>query len=81
VAAMKAAGVRLATLGNTADCLDNLNRCVVSNQFADDSQTQFLEGADLVRRHDTQTSAFLSHFFILRHPGAIADVVAFTGAP
>lgn len=83
VEAMRAAGIRLATLGNNGDCLYNLPRCTQGIfSIIDDSPTQYIENADLVKRYEIQSaSVFLSHFAIFVYPQALIDLIAFAGAP
>lgn len=78
VAAMTAAGVRLATLGNLKDCLYE-QAC--HQGFSDDTPTQFIDGAPLVRRYVIPSSPFASHFVVLTFAQALADITAFVGAP
>jgi hypothetical protein len=81
VEAMRAAGIRVATLGSNADCLFNTPRCV-SLPLVDDTQTQYIDNADLVKRWEIQSkNIFLSHFAIFAYPQMLIDVVAFVGAP
>jgi pimeloyl-ACP methyl ester carboxylesterase len=53
VEAMRAAGIRVATIGNTNDCLYALSRCIASEEFTDESETQFLPNADFVATSST----------------------------
>ena len=79
-AAMAHTGVRLATLGNNDDCLYNLPLCIGGG--SDDTDSQTLPGeAALSMSYDAPTNPLLSHFIILVHPPAVADAVAFVGAP
>ena len=73
-------GVRLATIGNINDCLYNLRLCI-GGSYVDDSSTQFLEGAELSKRYEIRGGALASHFSIVRHAGAVNDVITFVGAP
>lgn len=78
---MAAEGVRLGTFGNVSDCLWNTARCI-GGDWADDSGTQFLDGqAAVSMRYDILFDPFFSHDAILADAAAVADVVAFVGAP
>jgi pimeloyl-ACP methyl ester carboxylesterase len=78
--AMASAGIRLATLGNNDDCLYNLPLCTGGG--SDDTDSQTLPGqATFSMAYDAPTNPLLSHFVILVHPPAVADAVAFVGAP
>lgn len=80
-AAMAAAGVRAGTFGNLNDCLFRTARCV-GGDWVDDGDTMFLEGqAAVSRSYEIVSNPLDSHEAILIHPPAIADVVAFVGAP
>ena len=80
-AAMAAAGIRLATFGNENDCLYDPAVCVGGN-WVDDTNTQYLPGQAAVSTpYVVQSEALQSHDAILVHPPALADVVAFVGAP
>jgi pimeloyl-ACP methyl ester carboxylesterase len=82
VASMRAAGIRLATFGNTYDCLYSLNRCTGSDEFVDDGETQYLAGADLIKRYPISgRRPFQSHFAILMYPQAVFDAAEFVGPP
>lgn len=78
-AAMAEAGIRLATLGNTNDCLWNTGRCLPGQTWVDDSGTQFLEGAAARFTYDVPANPLLSHDAILAHKPAVQDAVAFVG--
>jgi pimeloyl-ACP methyl ester carboxylesterase len=79
-AAMKADGLRLATLGNYEDCLYNLPLCIGGG--IDDTDTQTLPGqAAFSKFYDAPANPLLSHFIILAYPPAVADAVSFVGAP
>lgn len=80
VEAMRQSGMRVATIGNTRDCLYNTRVCT-GLPLVDDSATQFIENADLVKRYDITSDAFASHDFIASFDPAINDVVTFTGEP
>lgn len=80
-ALMAEQGVRLATLGNLSDCLYALARCTATNAYVDDTESQFLEGAALVRRYDIQSNIFLSHHAIFTYPQALIDLREFVGGP
>lgn len=81
-AVMAEQGVRLATLGNEYDCLFNTPHCVPNGPFVDDTDSQFLPGqASISKRYRIDASPFLSHDAIVADPNAIADTVAFVGAP
>src|SRR5437868_3307090 len=79
-AAMANAGVRLATIGNNEDWLYNLPLCIGGGSDDTDSQTLPTEAA-FSMFYDAPTNPLLSHFIILVHPPAVADAVAFVGAP
>ncbi len=83
VAAMQREGMRVATLGSIGDCLYNLKRCVgASLAPVDDTESQFVENADLVKRYPlTGGDVFLSHFMLLKHPVPLKDIAEFIGAP
>lgn len=81
-AVMAQHGVRLATLGNSFDCLYNTQHCI-GGGWTDDSDTQFLSGeASIAKdyRFDTEL-AFASHDAILTNQDAVRDTAAFVGAP
>jgi pimeloyl-ACP methyl ester carboxylesterase len=81
-AVMAQQGVRLATLGNSFDCLYNTSHCI-GGSFTDDSATQFLFGqASITKDYRFDTAlAFASHDAILTNVDAVRDTVAFIGAP
>jgi hypothetical protein len=80
-AVMAQQGIRLATLGNSFDCLYNTAHCV-GGSWADDSDTQFLFGqASIATDYQISASAFASHDAILGDPKAVFDSVTFVGAP
>ncbi|HYM14519.1 MAG TPA: hypothetical protein VEZ14_03095 [Dehalococcoidia bacterium] len=80
-AVMAQQGVRLATLGNSLDCLYNTAHCI-GGTYADDSQTQFLPGeASISNDYKLAASPFASHDQILVDPNAVHDAVTFVGAP
>jgi len=81
-AVMAGHGVRLATLGNSFDCLYNTPHCT-GGGFTDDSDTQFLSGeASITKDYQFDTAlAFASHDAILTNQDAVRDTVAFVGAP
>jgi hypothetical protein len=82
VEAMRAAGIRVATIGNNNDCLYNLPKCTGGSvSRIDDSQTQYINNADLVKRYDIRSSAFISHFAAIAYAQTLIDVVPFVGAP
>jgi pimeloyl-ACP methyl ester carboxylesterase len=75
-------GIRLATLGNTFDCLYNTAHCAPGAPFVDDGDTQFLPGQAAVSLpYSIESPALLSHDAIVADPDAIRDAVAFVGAP
>ena len=75
-------GLRVATLGNEFDCLFNTGHCAPASTFVDDTETMFLDGqASVSKRYQIAASPFLSHDEIVADPNAIADAVAFVGAP
>jgi len=80
-AVMAQQGVRLATLGNLADCFWNTAHCV-GGAWVDDSATQFLEGqASVSRSYTIDAAPFASHDAILADRAATNDTVTFVGAP
>lgn len=80
-AVMAQQGVRLATLGNTYDCLYNTARCL-GGSWADDSETQFLYGqASIAQDYQISAAPLASHDAIVADAGAVSDTVAFVGAP
>lgn len=81
VAAITAAGMRLATLGNANDCLWNTGHCLPGGGWIDDSGTQLLPGANLATMYEVTSGPFDSHDAILGHPPAVEAAVAFAGAP
>ena len=81
VDAMRAAGIRLATLGTPGDCLFYFALCFGGSAIADDRETQYIPSADLVRRYDVNSKSPISHFALIAHPAALIDIVAFVGAP
>jgi pimeloyl-ACP methyl ester carboxylesterase len=81
VAAMKAAGTRLATLGNNGDCLYNLSNCLAAASIVDDTQTQYIDSADLVKRYHIESHTPISHFAVIAYPQALLDIIAFVGPP
>lgn len=80
-AAMAAAGIRLATAGNVSDCLLNTRACLPDQAWADDSESQFVDGAAATLRFDIASAPLASHDAILAHGPAVAAVVEFVGAP
>ena len=76
---MAAAGIRLATLGNTNDCLWNTGRCLPGQTWVDDSGTQYLDGAAARFTYEVAANPLQSHDAILGHPPAVADTIAFVG--
>jgi pimeloyl-ACP methyl ester carboxylesterase len=82
VEAMRSAGIRVATIGNNEDCLYDLPECTGGAvATVDDSQTQYISNADLVRRYNINTSTFTSHFAVIAFAQTLSDVVPFVGAP
>ncbi len=80
-AVMANAGVRLATFGNTLDCLYNTAVCV-GGGWVDDSGTQFLDGqASTSRAYAVHSEPLASHDAILADGTVAKDTVAFVGAP
>jgi len=77
-AIMAADGVRLATIGNTRDCLYNTVACT-GIALADDSETQFVDNAAFVKRYDVSSAVLASHDFIVSYGPAIQDAVTFAG--
>lgn len=77
-AVMAADGVRLATIGNTRDCLYNTLGCT-GIALADDSETQFIDNAAFVKRYDVSSAVLASHDFIVSYGPAIQDAVTFAG--
>lgn len=80
-AAMAGAGIRLATLGNQADCLWNTGYCLPGGGWVDDSATQYVAGAAFQRVYDIPASPLLSHDAVLANSEVARDTVAFVGAP
>lgn len=80
-ASMADAGIRLATLGNVNDCLFATARCLGGGEWADDSGTQFLDGAAFSRAYTIESALLDSHDAILADSAAIADAATFIGAP
>jgi pimeloyl-ACP methyl ester carboxylesterase len=80
VAALRAAEIRLATLGNLKDCLFDPVTCAGAVLEAE-TESQLLPGADLAKMYDINARLVMTHFIILRFATAIQDVVTFTGAP
>ena len=78
-AAMAASGIRLATLGNSMDCLYALPACIGGG--SDDTDTQTVPDAAFSMMYTAPTNPFLSHFLILVHPPAVTDAVQCVGAP
>jgi pimeloyl-ACP methyl ester carboxylesterase len=79
-AALRDAGIRLATLGSTTDCLLDTSHCT-GGGFIDDGFSQYLDGAGLSRAYDVPAAPLVSHDAILAFPPAVADAVAFAGKP
>lgn len=80
-AVMAQQGVRLATLGNTFDCLYNTAHCL-GGTWADDSETQFLDGqASIAQDYQINASPLASHDAIVANAAVVRDTVAFVGAP
>jgi pimeloyl-ACP methyl ester carboxylesterase len=81
-AEMATEGVRLATIGNVADCLWNTGRCLPGQTWADDSETQFMDGqAAASYRYDISSGPLESHDVILVHRPALGAIRDFVGAP
>ncbi len=78
-AAMANARIRLATLGNSMDCLYALPACIGGG--SDDTESQTIPEAALSTMYSAPTNPFLSHFEILVHRPAVTDTVAFVGSP
>jgi hypothetical protein len=74
-------GIRVASLGNRWDCLWNTQHCLPGSGFVDDSGTQFLPPPATALAYEVASPPLLSHDAILGHPQAVADAVAFVGAP
>jgi hypothetical protein len=82
VEAMRAAGIRIATIGNNNDCLYSLPKCTGGSvSTIDDTSTQFINNADLVGRYNIRSSLFISHFGVIAFAQTLLDVVPFVGAP
>jgi hypothetical protein len=80
-ALMAQQGIRLATLGNTYDCLYNTAHCV-GGSWVDDSDTQFLFGqASIATDYQINASAFASHDAVLGDATAVHEAVTFVGVP
>ena len=80
VAAMSEAGIRLANIGNTADCLWNTGYCLPGQTWVDDSGTQYVEGATHFQ-FEVQSNPFESHDAILAHAPAVEAALDFVGEP
>jgi hypothetical protein len=78
---MAEAGIRLATLGNTQDCLWNTGHCLPGATWIDDGATQYVDGAELVATYAIDAPPLLTHDAILAHAPAVAAVVGFAGPP
>lgn len=80
--AMAQQGIRLATFGNTLDCLWNPGVCLPALPWVDDSDTQVLPGeATASKMYRIESAPLASHDAILADAGAAGAVVAFVGAP
>jgi hypothetical protein len=77
---MADAGVRLATLGNTLDCLFRTTVCA-GGTWVDDGPAMFIETAELSRAYEVASEPLQSHDVVLIDPTVIADVIAFVGNP
>jgi hypothetical protein len=75
---MAADGIRLATIGNTRDCLYNTVGCT-GIALVDDSETQFIDNAALAKRYEVSSDVLASHDFIVAFAPAIQDAVTFAG--
>jgi hypothetical protein len=80
-AAMALQGIRLATMGNEADCLWNTGHCLPGGGWVDDSATQFVDGAAFQGVYQVEAAPLLSHDAMLADGGVVRDVVSFVGAP
>jgi pimeloyl-ACP methyl ester carboxylesterase len=79
-AVMAQQGVRLATLGNTRDCLLNTRACI-GGEWVDDGFSQFLDSAAFLRDYAIQADPLASHDIIVGYAPAITDTVSFVGKP
>jgi pimeloyl-ACP methyl ester carboxylesterase len=80
-AAIRADGIRLATLGNASDCLYYPAPCGLPGEFTDDRETQVIEGADLVLYEAISSGPFESHEVATVYPPFVDAVVRFAGPP
>jgi hypothetical protein len=80
VAMLADAGVRLANIGNKADCLWNTGYCLPGQSWIDDSGTQYLDGATHFP-FEVSSNPFESHDAILGHAPAVDAAVGFIGEP
>jgi alpha-beta hydrolase superfamily lysophospholipase len=72
--------VRLMTIGNVNDCLYNTAHCI-GGTWADDSETQFVDGAAVEVRLALTTELLDSHDAVVAAEAAIDEVVLFLGPP
>ncbi len=80
--AMAQQGIRLATFGNSLDCLWNPGVCVPALAWVDDSGTQVLPGdAAASQMYRIKSAPFASHEAILADAAVGGDVVGFVGPP
>jgi pimeloyl-ACP methyl ester carboxylesterase len=80
LAAMREAGIRLATIGNTKDCLFDAQPCAGAILLAE-VESQVLDGADFSKLYEIRARLVNSHYVVLKHAQVMRDVVAFVGAP
>jgi pimeloyl-ACP methyl ester carboxylesterase len=80
--AMAQQGIRLATFGNSLDCLWSPGVCLPALPWVDDSGTQVLPGdAAASQMYRIESAPLASHDAILADAVAGADVVGFVGPP
>lgn len=79
--AIRADAIRLATVGNAADCLYYPTPCGLPGPFADDRATQTLEGADLALYEAIASGPFESHDVATAYAPYVDAIVRFAGPP
>lgn len=80
-AAIRADGIRLATLGNAADCLYYPTPCGLAGAFVDDRATQVLDSADLAAYEAIPSGPLESHEIAMAYVPYVRAIVAFAGPP
>lgn len=80
-AALRADGIRLATLGNASDCLYYPTPCGLPGEFADDRETQIIESADLALYEAIRSGPFESHEIATVYAPYVDAIVKFAGPP